>query len=432
MSLTALVTNVLTNDTTFNKTLDSASYHLVFRIFGGVTILTTISTFLLDIFLLLYFLQCRRTTSTKIYSILLIADFCISLSGVFISYDLFTYQTTEAVQINNSTTVHYFEDKFAMKEFMLARLSNSLIFGLGSRFSAMLNCVLSVNRAIAIALPFYEINYLRILTILACYLLIWAAAYTLLFTNTDYVVCKDLHFVCEPRIYNASILLSMVLFVVIPFALPCAPVLLASLVIIVIRLKTGSGTNLSRSTRTVLLLSVTFLVCNGSFVLCSTFIEPPRKDNLADRGKFIVQFYILKTLSVFVNAFLNAIILVIRSSGVRGFVFRLREGQLTIETFTHPERARRSTAATTPSMRKPINAMIALHTFHRSVKAKIKSNGDADEVHGQSTLENAPVPDAIVVREGSLPNTVISLAVRNTTSIPPSITTNKAVDSNAV
>ena len=395
MSLTALVTNVLTNDTIFNQALDSASYHLVFRIFGGVTILTTISTFLLDIFLLLYFLQCRRTTSTKIYSILLIADFCISISGVFISYDLFTYQTFVIKTLYKGEDLYYFEDQFLVKRYLLARLCNSFVFAIGSRVSAMLNCVLSVIRAIAICFPFYAINCLSILQVLLSYTVIWAVAIIAFYSLTDYVSCSDLYFVCEPKLNNTSILVSMSVFVGVPFAVPCLPVLVSCIVIIVTLLKEGKGHK--KSTGTILLLSATFLVCNGSFVIVNYVTGPPAKTD--DRKAAIIQFYTLKTFSVFANAFFNAIILMTRSSGVQGFVYRLREGQLTIETFTHPERARRSTAAISTGLQQRNLQLQELQnryadnrpiSLYQNNVSHIEDNGTSDVACSEEGLQSVP------------------------------------------
>jgi len=116
-------------------------------------------------------------------------------------------------------------------------------------------------------------------------------------------------------------------------------------------------------------------------------MEPPKKDNLADRGKFIVQFYILKTLSVFVNAFINAVILITRSSGVQGFFYRVKNGQLTIETFTHPERSRRSTAI--PERSRISTAAVLSGLQQRNLQLEELQNKYAnDNRHGPTVIQN--------------------------------------------
>ena len=314
---------------------------LIFKIYGSLTLFLCAITILGDILLILYFLQKTTGTSNKLYMTLIVTDFVIALSGLFISYDIISYSTMKVEITVGNIPDFLIYNQLPEKEPKIVRFVNSFVYGVGSRLSPMTNCITAVIRAYVIIRPFSQVNINLVISFAMAYCGVLSVVMGVAII-AGMIVCTDMYFVCEPTMNITNPTYATALFVGIPFAVPCIPVFLSCVIIVCHRFyhkSLSANNNMKKSTVTVMILSLVFLICNGSFVFYSLYYMEYviGEINLLDIGLF----YGLKTFSVFVNSSANCIILIARSSGIKVFVQRLRMGQVECQDFLGNANSRR-------------------------------------------------------------------------------------------
>jgi len=314
--------------------LDSFGPHdkTVDWVYGILTLIICFVTALGDVFLMIYFSTKKRKPSTLIYFCLLLADLILCITGTFIAVDMILYKTTsyKVKDLKNDEIREIVIDAMSVR-YNLGRQINSYVYAVASRMCAMVNCYISVVRAIVILLPFTRINRWALFGSLAGYLMVVSVMMASPFkhTNSELDVekanrwfCSHNTIVCEPEMFeDMSAIVDVFILVVIPYVLPCLPVLVCCTMIVIKQQRdTQFGDSMKQGTITVVYVSLLFIVCNSAYLVFS-FIEFDYFYSAISNPDYhdMAKIYGLRTFVKFANSFGNAAILLMRSRDVKEF-----------------------------------------------------------------------------------------------------------------
>eukprot|EP00116_Pleurobrachia_bachei_P003005 sb/3463267/ len=318
-------------------------------VFGSITMIVSIATLLGDTFLLFYFYTQKNKISSQIYLYLLVCDMVLSLNGVYIAFEMLLYNTEEVTMRHKESQreVINIHDTFSIQTHSSLRYINSYIYAVVSRMSCMINCYLSVVRAIVIMLPFTTIKGVVVMVMLVVYNVVLATVILVCFIMEE-PECSHRWMLCEPSLPTNNSLVDVVVLTGIPYVLPCLPVIISCALIIYKQITMPEfGEKMKSGTVTIVYVSILFVVCNSIFFITafsqySLFfgkgdpMTDPNADftNLADIG---LSFGV-RTFSTIFNAFGNVGILLWRSSGVITFTKQFLRREITLAGILRPQK----------------------------------------------------------------------------------------------
>ncbi|XP_063693692.1 uncharacterized protein LOC134825446 [Bolinopsis microptera] len=276
-------------------------------------------------FVFKYYSTSRTKLVSMLYSSIAIVDSIGSLTALLqvVSFLLVEYKVER-----NTSRID--KDMFGVYLYLLVTL-----FSVTSRVSCFLNAVLAVSRAIAVWKPFYRIKYKRVLISIILYSSFWIVfmiyvGIELFFLNNRKAIeCSTVN-QCIVGMAPADLVYG------IPYVVPTVVVMMA-LGVTMYCLRRSRGmlhgktveeqralreAAMSRTTRTIIILSVVFLVCNVTFAVFGgvmfLYTTIHGEENI-NKDVYLILFFISHYTVVYFNAALNPAILIMRSTELTSF-----------------------------------------------------------------------------------------------------------------
>ena len=283
-------------------------------------------TVILNIFVINYYRKSELTTVPLLYTSIAIADI-LSAIGV----------THQAITMSLFVKEVISEDTLSF---------NSMIFysliQISYRCSVFYNLLLAVTRTVMILTPFHQIKVGMVKAALILYVLPWVVLsviniYQFHFAHTELTFAYQIHY---KLIYMASgfatlfvpalpaggvaVFILATLTDVIAFLIPVLLIIISCLIQIISLHRSSqfqASSNQRHVTITVILMSTLFVLCNSAFYIYMTFTcihfitYHPYVDTLL-KG-YTMNIAVLGTVLPILNAALNPVIIISRSSGLR-------------------------------------------------------------------------------------------------------------------
>ena len=284
-------------------------------------ILLSLMTIALNIFVIKFYWKSKLTVVPLLYTLIATADMACSVGTIYQSIvasiftDRFGYISTDTV------------DKNAAIFYTLIQISY--------RCSVFYNLVLAVSRTIMILRPFYQINLKMIK--LACFL--YALPWVLLCVMKIQVYNRDytLMMISQKVTFEGFYQISPFYFYydwwavvaslgdIIAFVIPVIIVLITCIIQVVSISRSSqfpTSSNQRHVTITVLLMSTLFVVCNSAFsvytcIIASLAGRVPIVQWFKSGGRQKIMIAVFSVLLPILNAALNPVIIIYRSSGMR-------------------------------------------------------------------------------------------------------------------
>ena len=288
-------------------------------------ILLSLMTIALNIFVIKFYWKSKLTVVPLLYTLIATADMACSVGTIYQSIvaSIFT-ETFEEKYISTNTV-----DKNAAIFYTLIQISY--------RCSVFYNLVLAVSRTIMILRPFYQVNLKMIKLVCILYILPWILlggmkirvynhTYTMMMVSKA-VTFRGFFQISAPLYYDIWAIIAS-LGDIIAFVIPVLIVLITCLVQMVSIRRSSqfpTSSNQRHVTITVLLMSTLFVFCNSAFSVYTCIIA----GMAGSTGSFAIYMWInsgnrhkivnavFSILLPILNAALNPVIIIYRSSGMR-------------------------------------------------------------------------------------------------------------------
>ena len=293
-----------------------------YTVISAPCILLSLMTITLNIFVIKFYWKSKLTVVPLLYTLIATADMACSVGIIYQSIvasiftDRFGYISTDTV------------DKHAAIFYTLIQISY--------RCSVFYNLVLAVSRTIMILRPFYQVNLKIIKLVCFLYALPWVLLCVMKIQvyNRDYTLMMISQKVTFEGFYQISpfflnydwwaVVAS--LGDIIAFVIPVIIVLITCIIQVVSIRRSSqfpTSSNQRHVTITVLFMSTLFVVCNSAFLVYTCIIA-----SLAGRLYIDAWIYygskeqkivnaVFSILLPILNAALNPVIIIYRSSGMR-------------------------------------------------------------------------------------------------------------------
>ena len=305
-----------------------------------------------ELVLVLYFLQKRRKScSTLLYLLLLLADLVTSTTGIFACFEIYRYQRYPNYDLERmASNISSATSDISWGWMSGIRVGNAIALGISSRFSAAAFCTLSVVRLNVIVNPFFNPNRKHGIVWLSGCIVVISASQAIPYSLRQFS-CTQLIFSCMPffhdNIFNfPTAYLNLIVFQTVPFLLPCLIVLAIAVAAAVYHLRkivAGEITDrkVIHSCHTVLFNSTAFLCTTVPFVGASFAYYLDLEGTLGVETAYhlnkVKLFYIFLTLFLHFRSSLTILVFIARSSGFRHFLRQVRRRNVRLMSFLNPE-----------------------------------------------------------------------------------------------
>ncbi|KAL5253173.1 hypothetical protein ACHWQZ_G013074 [Mnemiopsis leidyi] len=237
-----------------------------------------------------------------LYLFLTLSDLLVGVSAAGVSYVLIRTQLRAGLE--NTFT--------GLSPSLFVKMYSFLYF-VSCRASVFITCTMCITQTIQVRAVFYQPRYSAILASVLSYIVVWTIV-ALSYYTLNILVWKEAYLLSIPDIRHE--LLNKVLFHGVPFALPTLPVLICGVLTCSILIQSRSFRKRNKSTITVVIITITFLIFNLAFLAHYYFHEwilggEPHDETALRKDEIF--FYTSHTLSHFVNSALNPIILIARN-----------------------------------------------------------------------------------------------------------------------
>ena len=294
-----------------------------YEYFAAPSILLSIMTITLNIFVIRFYRKTELTVVPLLYTFIAVMDILCAIGTI---YQFITLEI-------------YFELKLIRNEaFDINAMIFLFLMQVGYRCSVFCNLVLAVSRTIMILNPFHHIKIKAVKVVCILYAVPWTILFVITafsycekyfhmenFSYFEYVLNHEWHFgvglskfvysyisKSEPVVYVIRILPELVAFV-----LPVIIIIITCIVQMISIWKASQFTTSSNQrhvTITVLLMSTLFVVCNTPFSVHVSYYQFTNKMSDAFREHALLIF---ATILPLLNGALNPVIIISRSSEMR-------------------------------------------------------------------------------------------------------------------
>ena len=281
---------------------------------GAPSILLSIMTITLDLFVIKFYWKRELTVVSLLYSIIASLDVLTAIGVIYLHVTILLYEL--------------YEKEFISDRIDVANAVISTFFlQVGYRCSVFSNLVLAVSRTIMILKPFYQIDIKKVKVACILYAVPWIVLFGLdahLLYSRDYDVGNIMHneynLLIGKRvafeIYDFRMIYDILLMlpILVAFLIPVIIVIITCIIQVVTLRRSSqfpTSSNQRHVTITVLLMSTLFVICNSP--LTSYLVG----------GYIIYIFHYYSILVIFatvlpiLNAAFNPVIIITRSSGMR-------------------------------------------------------------------------------------------------------------------
>ncbi|KAL5247797.1 hypothetical protein ACHWQZ_G019627 [Mnemiopsis leidyi] len=288
-------------------------------------ILIAAAALLGNYFVFKYYSISRTKLVSMLYSSIAVVD---SIGSVTALLQVISFLLVE-LKVERSTS-RIDKDLFGVYLYLLVTL-----FSVTSRVSCFLNAVLAVSRAIAVWKPFYRIKFKRVFLSIILYTCAWILF--MLYVGIEHFFLENKRAI-ECSTVNQCIvgLIPADIIYGIPYVVPTV-IVMAALGVTLWCLKRSRGmlhgktveeqralreAAMSRTTKTIIILSVVFLICNVTFAVFGgvmfLYTTIHGKENI-NKQVYLILFFISHYTVVYFNAALNPGILILRSTELTSF-----------------------------------------------------------------------------------------------------------------
>ena len=286
-------------------------------------ILLSLMTIALNIFVIKFYWKSKLTVVPLLYTLIATADMACSVGTIYQSIvasiftDRFGYISTDIV------------DKNAAIFYTLIQISY--------RCSVFYNLVLAVSRTIIILRPFYQVNLKMIKLVCILYILPWILlggmkiqvynhTYTMMMVSKA-VTFRGFFQISAPLYYDVWAIIAS-LGDIIAFVIPVIIVLITCIIQVVSIRRSNqfpTSSNQRHVTITVLFMSTLFVFCNSAFSVYTCIIAGMAGSTgyftiymwINSGGRHKIVNAVFSILLPILNAALNPVIIIYRSSGMR-------------------------------------------------------------------------------------------------------------------